>query len=299
MTNTTAETIGKLLAKAERTDNPHEAEAFTRKAEALMVKLGIDEAMARQAAGQDVRPETIIERRIRVAVEAAKIGTWYPDGTTTTWACVSCDRDLPVKKFPTTGKEGGRGRECRECRDSRVAERKFITAETNAYNREHVVGWHTIAKALGSDLYFTGNYATAHLVGFESDVARIEMLVTSLKTQATLALWTWWKAEGDEANAYATDNDRTKARRDFVVSFYVVVARRLREQTKQTIDATPGAALALRDKAAELKDHMEDKDLRTTRGRSYSGSDAGADAGRRANLGGSNAVGGGHRAIGR
>ena len=296
MTNTTAETIGKLLAKAERTDSPHEAEAFTRKAEALMVKLGIDEAVARQAAGGDVRPETITERRIRVAADAAKIGVWYPDATTQTWPCVSCDVDLPVKKFPTVN-GGGRGRECRACRDSRVAARKFITAETNAYNREHVVGWHTVARVLGADLYYTGNYAQAHLVGFESDVARIAVLVTSLKTQATLALWTWWKNEGSAANDYLTDADRTKARRDFVVSFYVVVARRLREQTKATTDATPGAALALRDKVAEVRDHMAAKDLKASRGRAYGGSAAGADAGRRANLGG-NAVGGGRTAIG-
>lgn len=43
----TADTIAALLAKAEGTDNEHERDAFTRKATALMIKLGIDEATVR------------------------------------------------------------------------------------------------------------------------------------------------------------------------------------------------------------------------------------------------------------
>lgn len=43
----TADTIAALLAKAEGTDNEHERDAFTKKAVALMVKLGISEAEVR------------------------------------------------------------------------------------------------------------------------------------------------------------------------------------------------------------------------------------------------------------
>jgi hypothetical protein len=50
--------IAGLLAKAERTDNPHEAEAFSRKAEQLMIKHGIDETMAR-ATGTKPKEEII------------------------------------------------------------------------------------------------------------------------------------------------------------------------------------------------------------------------------------------------
>lgn len=51
---TMREKIEKLLAKAERTDNPHEAEAFTKKAEALMAAWGIEAAMldASRTAGE-------------------------------------------------------------------------------------------------------------------------------------------------------------------------------------------------------------------------------------------------------
>lgn len=53
--------IAKLLAKAEGTDNEDEREAFTAKAEKLMLKLGIDAAEL-EAAGE-VKPEEIIEVR--------------------------------------------------------------------------------------------------------------------------------------------------------------------------------------------------------------------------------------------
>jgi len=54
--------IAKLLAKAERTDNEHEAEAFTAKAEALMLQYGIERAEL-QAAGK-VQAEEIVEKTV-------------------------------------------------------------------------------------------------------------------------------------------------------------------------------------------------------------------------------------------
>jgi hypothetical protein len=54
--------IAGLLAKAERTDNEHEAEAYTAKAEALMLQMGIERAEL-QAVGT-VKAEPIVEKTV-------------------------------------------------------------------------------------------------------------------------------------------------------------------------------------------------------------------------------------------
>lgn len=46
------EKIAALLRKAEGTDNPHEAEAYSKKAAELMIKLGIEEAVIRAKMGE-------------------------------------------------------------------------------------------------------------------------------------------------------------------------------------------------------------------------------------------------------
>jgi hypothetical protein len=60
-----AEKVALLLAKAEGTDNPLEAEAYTRKAEELMLKHGIDEAMA-AAKRPGAKVDPIVIERVRV-----------------------------------------------------------------------------------------------------------------------------------------------------------------------------------------------------------------------------------------
>lgn len=288
-----AEMIGKLLAKAERTDNPHEAEAYTRKAEQLMVKLGIDEAMARAAGGADVKPEQVTEARISLFVDDRR--TWTPTDEHPSLTCVGCRVVKPAKRFPTTAK-GERGVECRACRDARVENAIPITTESNRYNRTHIDGFFYVARAAGANGYYTGEH-TFWVVGFESDVVRLGMLLPSLKAQSVMAMATWWRQEGSDAMRYYTDTARYNARRDFLHSFYRAVAARLRTETKRVVDTTPGSALVLRDKAAELSDHMDGLGLGKGRSVSYGGSAAGRAAGERASLGG-NAVGGGRTAIG-
>jgi hypothetical protein len=58
------EKIAKLLAKAEGSDNPHEAEAFTKAAEKLMIKWGIDEAVVRAQMTGEQSAEEITTLRI-------------------------------------------------------------------------------------------------------------------------------------------------------------------------------------------------------------------------------------------
>jgi hypothetical protein len=82
-TDTMQAKIEKLLAKAERTDNPHEAEAFSRKAEALMVQWGIDEAML-AATRTTAQAEEIVEEKIvftgRYAKPLAIFGSYIATG---------------------------------------------------------------------------------------------------------------------------------------------------------------------------------------------------------------------------
>lgn len=59
--------IAKLLAKAERTDNEHEAKMFSAAAEAMMVRYALDEAAveaAKRAAGEESKPDPIEKREV-------------------------------------------------------------------------------------------------------------------------------------------------------------------------------------------------------------------------------------------
>jgi hypothetical protein len=60
------ERIGALLAKAESTDSPHEAEALTAKAQQLATLHAIDLAQARERSGQRHRRQTPVQRKVVV-----------------------------------------------------------------------------------------------------------------------------------------------------------------------------------------------------------------------------------------
>jgi hypothetical protein len=72
MTDSRLETIRALLAKAEATTFPEEAEAFSRKAEALMARYAIDEAMLAEHRGDGASPTevTILVHRPYTAQKA-------------------------------------------------------------------------------------------------------------------------------------------------------------------------------------------------------------------------------------
>ena len=231
-----AETIGKLLAKAERTENEHERDAFSAQAERLMLKWGIEEAMARAVGGADVKPEEIVTKKL----DFSGVGSTYSKGV--------------------------------------------------------ILAMYSVARGAGIDAY-RGGWEFLYLVGHESDVARAETLINSLFLQMTSARDTWWKlARQTEGFQYLSEHQKWKTRMNFMVSFGEACGTRLRKMNREETEAVPGAALVLRDRKAEVRDYMESKNLKSTRGNNFGGSAAGALAGQKASLGESGI--GGRRSLG-
>jgi hypothetical protein len=165
-----------------------------------------------------------------------------------------------------------------------------------------------IARAYGDDIdtYYTPwkNNITLTIVGFETDVAQLKVLLTSLQLQAVVALNTWSKNR--QLSYKPTAMEKFKDRRTFIESFGVGAASRIRRArasaVKEAESSTPGAELVLRDRALAIKEFMAQNvgKLKTVKNRekpgAYAASDAGYDAGRNANTG-DRQVGVGRRAI--
>lgn len=149
--------------------------------------------------------------------------------------------------------------------------------------------------------------------GFESDVERVKLLNTSLQLQAVGSMNRWWKTEKAENPLIHGSRQGFYARRDYMFGFVRGVAEKLNiaadeakkaaEETAEANEAgtSSGVALALRDKAAEVNDWIDQTygKLGTKRGGNLRGSGTGARAagtraGRTANTG-TTGIGGGSR----
>lgn len=141
-----------------------------------------------------------------------------------------------------------------------------------------------------------------HLFGYESDLARAELLYTSLLLQATSTLSRTPVPPWESAAAF---------RRSWLAGFTAAVNGRLRDAEQRAQDtaerqgrdsaaAGPSVALVLADRSATVTSAMQREypRLSTARGRRLSGSGGmdGWAAGQRADLGGTR-VGGGRRQI--
>lgn len=225
--------IAGLLAKAERTDNPQEAEAYSAKAERLMVKWNIDAAMVAEAAhGQQPKPEAIVHKRIITG------GVTYGMG--------------------------------------------YL-----------MLGYHTVLGMGTMDAYRTrtGNKHVLVIVGYESDVDRANMLVTSLMLQAQTAQRAWWRTLEDKQ--YLTKRESEREKREFLAAFGRAVKGRLVE-TRMDEDAaqasTGGTELVVRSRRQRVEDYMaeEHPHMRKAQGPQAGSSvsrRAGRAAGEKANLG--------------
>lgn len=144
---------------------------------------------------------------------------------------------------------------------------------------------------------------TLTIVGFESDVAQLKVLLASLQLQAVVALNTWVKSI--DTSTY-TAMEKFKARRTFIKGFGDGAASRIRKARTSAVQeaesTTPGAELVLRDRATAVDDFMNaNYTLGKSRGRreksgGYAASSAGYKAGQNANTG-ERSVNAGRRAI--
>lgn len=165
-----------------------------------------------------------------------------------------------------------------------------------------------IAKAYGDDVetYYSqwDKDITLTIVGFETDVAQLKVLLASLQLQAVVALNAWWK--GRNLAYTPTAMEKFKDRRTFIQWFGQGAASRIRKArsaaVKEAESTTPGTELVLRDRALAIKDFMQQNvgKLKTVKNREkqggYGASDAGYQAGKNANTG-DRQVSAGRRAI--
>lgn len=165
---------------------------------------------------------------------------------------------------------------------------------------------HNIAAAMGCKSVYTPNTRqsgwksiSVSVIGWESDIASIEVLFASLVMQVTNEM---------EREAKANPHVHGRAfKQAFILGFAGEVSRRLVAQRQSAVevadDATPGAALAVVERSTAVENDFRRRFPKTGKGSGASASDytgygAGKAAGQRANLG-QTQVGGGRRAIGR
>lgn len=166
-------------------------------------------------------------------------------------------------------------------------------------------------KVLVSDLRKYSKVYRVHIIGFESDVARVQMLDSSVRIQMQSALTTWWadQRKNNEAVQWMTGSEKDRTRRDFIFGYANGLSEILHQANKAGKDeavkaeakrtktdeksASDSVALVLRSRTDQVNDWVDEKygkSLRSGRAsRMYSGRLAnarsdGAAAGRRANV---------------
>lgn len=135
------------------------------------------------------------------------------------------------------------------------------------------------------------------IVGYESDVRQVRVLLVSLQLQALADLSEWWNTDeyASVIRTGGTPMQKFKTRREFIMSFSTGAAAKIKERVARAMgEAGPGTELALRTRLDEVKAWLEAQRLglkSTGRGMergSYAATVAGQAAGRAANTGEAN-----------
>jgi hypothetical protein len=236
--------IAGLLAKAEATDVEAEQKAFSEKAEALMLKMGIARAEL-ESEGKSKAEDIVEERR--------------------TWRTIYAPSMAQFASL--VGHAFG-----------------DLTMLQSRYGKDRV---------------------TTYVIGHKSDVEAYLTLIDSLHLQVTSAMKAFRKANRDDRR-WNTIHENFVIDRSFVEGYGAAVARRLREMRRtvtEEANVSAGTALVLASKRDRVDAWVAEtypvlgKNRATTRQQSWAGREAGAAAGRNANLGGKGI--GGQRAVGR
>lgn len=191
-------------------------------------------------------------------------------------------------------------------KQDRITERRIAMTDPYSTEKSQLASW--VGSALGCRAirhpgHRRGSVEGVTLFGYESDLHRAEVLFTSLLLQATRQVVT-------QRPPYWSGESTTAFRRTWLVGFAGEVHRRLtaaeRAAAAQRDSAAqsqgPSVALVLADRRTAVTAAFEQQfsGLRKVPPRKLSGSGltAGADAGRRADIGGSR-LGGGRRVLDR
>jgi len=135
------------------------------------------------------------------------------------------------------------------------------------------------------------------IVGYESDVRQVRVLLVSLQLQALADLSEWWNTDeyASVIRTGGTPMQKFKTRREFIMSFSTGATAKIKERVARAMgEAGPGTELALRTRLDEVKAWLEAQRLglkSTGRGMergSYAATVAGQAAGRAANTGEAN-----------
>lgn len=190
---------------------------------------------------------------------------------------------------------------------------KSVTLK-GSYKQAHLNLAFTIVRSLKMQGIYSdsGKEYKMRFIGFESDVARAEMLFTSLLIQAQRGVNDY----GKKIPSYYSAMEKFKARRAFLYGFADTIGSRLHSQHVEAVKEAQAAqpstelsnsvALAVQSREQQAKawyDQHYGRFVSTKRSRGISmgsngGYSAGSAAGRSANVG-APSVGGGSKALGR